>query len=112
MGKIWMRVLDLYISDGPKPDKLGFALPFGDRNEDQRTFDDAITYPDLVAGALGEYYNSPTRVRDTTNQILEWCAVDSPTLTKRCIIINKQVLDKGQTGYLTSYQRMFLKKYL
>jgi hypothetical protein len=105
----WVRVFPLYIPDGLAKHKLGLAIPFDAKNPEGRQLNDALTYPDLAAGAveefLADYFSEgpKNRGKTTTDSILKWLAVDSPTLKKRVLRIAPFKHPDGQVGFQTSY---------
>lgn len=107
----WRRVLPLYLSHAPP--KLGLALPLEVQKPGDEYLNDALTYPDLAAGAieefLGDYFApAPTGQlkRATTGTILQWLATDSPTFKKRTLHIASFTPPGGGVGFQTSYLRL------
>lgn len=91
LSRAWPRVLYLYIPSGLKIPKHHIQPPGLSKKPDERIFDETLTYADLAAGALQEFFahnisqNGSWKDRQAkakTVEILRWLAKKGPTLKR------------------------------
>jgi hypothetical protein len=109
LGRIFHRIFNFYSTHSFKV--FGYAVPF--ENPD-KTLDDLLAVPDLVAGALLEYFNQLEEsqkencnflVQSKSNDILLWLAKENTALKKLVILITPASPNRFDVKFIRVFEK-------
>ena len=116
LSRAWMKIFPLYVPRGAAPYSLGLMLPFEGKEPLDLKFNDRLSYPDLVAGAVGQVFTDrlnrergeKTEEKAKDGIIFQWFARNSPTLMKKCLVVEPYITADGRVGFQNNYMKLGL----